>query len=407
MKLHDRRALLKFLAASPLLARLPPAHGSVDEQTLASASEALDVFDLEAAARKQVPPAHWGYLQSGVDGEVTLRANAAAFTRYQLKPRRLVDVSHVDLSTEVLGTRAASPVFFCPIGALRSFHPEGEVAVARAARAKNGIMVMSTQASLAVEEVAAARGAPIWFQLYTTDRFEVTKHLVKRAEAAGCAVVAVTVDLPAGRNTETAIRLRRADTRTCSACHMVDERGSPRTPLASRPMFGGLDTRGLAGTSPSLTWDFIKRLKDNTRMKVVLKGIEAAEDAELAVENGADGIIVSNHGGRATESGRGALESLPGVVQGAGGRVPVLMDSGVRRGTDVYKALALGASAVGIGRPYAWGLGAFGQAGVERVLDILNNELRLAMVGCGVRSVREITRGSIIDSAARQAPAAE
>jgi len=136
-------------------------------------------------------------------------------------------------------------------------------------------------------------------------------------------------------------------------------------------------------------------------MKVVLKGIEAAEDAALAVENGADGIIVSNHGGRATESGRGALESLPEVVQGAAGRVPVLMDSGVRRGTDVYKALALGASAVGIGRPYAWGLGAFGQAGAERVLDILNNELRLAMVGCGVRSIREITRGTIIDSAAR------
>ncbi len=148
-------------------------------------------------------------------------------------------------------------------------------------------------------------------------------------------------------------------------------------------MFGGIDTQGLASNSPSLTWDFIKRLKDNTRMKVVLKGIEAAEDAELAVENGADGIIVSNHGGRATESGRGALESLPEVVQGAGGRIPVLMDSGVRRGTDVYKALALGASAVGIGRPYAWGLGAFGQAGAERVLDILNNELRLAMVGCG------------------------
>jgi 4-hydroxymandelate oxidase len=134
---------------------------------------------------------------------------------------------------------------------------------------------------------------------------------------------------------------------------------------------------------------------------VVLKGIEAAEDAELAVEHGADGIIVSNHGGRTTESGRGALESLPEVVQGVRGRVPVLMDGGVRRGTDVYKALALGASAVGIGRPYAWGLGAFGQTGVERVLDILNNELRLAMVGCGVRSIREITRGTIIDLAAR------
>ena len=398
MKLHDRRALLRFLAASPLLAPLMSTEAFADEPALASAAEALDVFDLEAAAQKQVPPAHWGYLQSGVDGDVTLRANATAVARYQLKARRLVDVSHVDLSTEVFGTRAASPIFFCPIGALRSFHPEGEVAVARAAKAKDNIMVMSTQASLAVEEVASARGAPIWFQLYTTDRFEVTKHLLKRAEAAGCPVVTVTIDLPAGRNTETATRLRRTDTRTCSNCHVVDERGNPRTPLASRPMFGGIDTQGLASNSPSLTWDFIKRLKDNTRMKVVLKGIEAAEDAQLAVENGADGIIVSNHGGRVTESGRGALESLPDVVQGVAGRIPVLMDSGVRRGTDVYKALALGASAVGIGRPYAWGLGAFGQAGVERVLDILNNELRLAMVGCGVRSIREITRGTVIQS---------
>src|SRR6185295_19811415 len=229
--------------ARPLLAQLRPAHASEDEPTLASAAEALDVFDLEAVAQKQVPLAHWGYLQSGVDGEVTLRANATAFARYQLKSRRLVDVSHVDLSIEVFGTRAASPIFFCPIGALRSFHPEGEVAVARAARAKNGVMLMSTQASLAVEEVTAARGAPLWFQLYTTDRFEVTKKLLKRAEAAGCPVVAVTVDLPAGRNMETATRMRRADTRTCSACHSVDERGSPKPSLATRPMFGGIDTQ--------------------------------------------------------------------------------------------------------------------------------------------------------------------
>jgi len=248
MKLHDRRALLKFLAASPLLARSVSTNASAEELALASAAEALDVFDLEAAAQKRVPPAHWGYLQSGVDGEVTLRANATAFARYQLKPRRLVDVSHVDSSTEVFGTRAASPIFFCPIGALRSIHPEGEVAVARAARAKNGIMVMSTQASLGVEEVTAARGAPIWFQLYTTDRFEATKKLLKRAEAAGCPVVAVTVDLPAGRNMETAMRLRRADTRTCGDCHSVDERGSPRSSLATRPMFGGIDTQGLAAT---------------------------------------------------------------------------------------------------------------------------------------------------------------
>ena len=393
-----RRALLKFLATSPVLAGLEPfTRALADERSLASAAEALDVFDLEAAASKVLPPAHWGYLQSGVDGDVTLRANQTAFGRYQLRPRRFVDVSHMDMATAVLGMQMASPIVYCPIGSLRAMNPEGEVAVARAAKAKNALQILSTQASFGVEDVTAARGAPVWFQLYTTNQFDATKKLLKRAEAAGCPVVAVTVDTPAGRNTETAIRLRRDDTRTCSACHTVDERGSPRPVLSSKPMFAGLDTQGLGLTSPSLTWDFIQRLKDNTRMKVVLKGIETREDAELAVKHGADGIIVSNHGGRALESGRGTLESLPDVVKGAAGRIPVLMDGGVRRGTDVFKALALGASAVGIGRPYVWGLAAFGQDGAERVLDILNLELRLAMAGCGARSIREISPTSLIE----------
>jgi isopentenyl diphosphate isomerase/L-lactate dehydrogenase-like FMN-dependent dehydrogenase len=156
---------------------------------------------------------------------------------------------------------------------------------------------------------------------------------------------------------------------------------------------------GVALNSPSLTWDFIKRLKDVTKMKVLIKGLESREDAELAVQHGADGIIVSNHGGRATETGRGTLEALPEVIAAVRGRVPVLVDGGVRRGTDVLKALALGATAVGIGRPYVWGLGAFGQPGVERVLDILNNELRLAMAGVGARSLHEITKASIIRKA--------
>jgi isopentenyl diphosphate isomerase/L-lactate dehydrogenase-like FMN-dependent dehydrogenase len=401
-RLHERRALLKFLAASPAIAALAPfTEALADEPTLASAADALDVFDLEAAAQRLLPPAHWGYLQSGVDGEATLRANQAAFARYQLRARRFVDVSRVDLSTEVLGAKLASPIAYCPIGSLRALHPEGEVAVARAARAKGALQMVSTQASFSVEEVAAARGAPVWFQLYTTNQFEVTKKLLKRAEAAGCPVVAVTVDTPAGRNTAAATRKRREDTRNCSGCHTVDERGNQRPGLASKPMFAGIDTQGLGLTSASLTWDFIKRLKDSTRMKVVIKGIESREDAALAVKHGADGIIVSNHGGRALESGRGTIESLPEVVEGVAGRIPVLLDGGVRRGTDVFKALALGASAVGIGRPYAWGLAAFGQAGAARVLEILNLELRLAMVGCGARSVREISADSIIDPALR------
>lgn len=401
MSVIARRALLKFLAASPVFAGLGPISKALaEEHSLTSARDALDIFELEEAARKVVPPAHWGYLMSGVDGDVTLRANEAAFTRYQLRARRMVDVSKVDLGIELFGMKVTSPILFSPIGSMRSMHPEGEVAVGRAAKTKNAIQIVSTQASFPVEQIAEARGAPVWFQLYTTNQFEVTKKLLKRAEAAGCPVVAVTVDTPAGRNTVTAARLRRDDTRMCSGCHVVDDRGYPRPGLNTKPMFAGIETQGLGLTSASLTWDFVKRLKDATRMKVVLKGIEDGEDAAMAVRSGADGIMVSNHGGRSIESGRGTLEALPEVVAGAAGKIPVLFDGGVRRGTDVYKALALGASGVGIGRPYAWGLAAFGQEGAERVLDILNMELRLAMVGCGARSMKEITAKTLIDRGA-------
>jgi isopentenyl diphosphate isomerase/L-lactate dehydrogenase-like FMN-dependent dehydrogenase len=282
-----------------------------------------------------------------------------------------------------------------PSGSLRAIHYEGVIGVARAAKAKNQLHIVSTQMSDVLEDIAAARGAPLWYQLYTTNRIEATRQMVQRAQRAGCTVMAVTVDLPAGRNTVTATRLRREDQRPCMACHQVDDNGNPRAGMATKPMFAGIDPQGLGLASPSLGWDFIRRLKDMTTMKVVIKGIEAEEDAALAVQNGADGIIVSNHGGRALESGRGTIESLPEVVRGAAGKIPVMVDGGVRRGTDVFKALALGASAVGIGRPYAWGLGAFGQAGVERVLDILNLELRLAMVGCGTRTLAEISPHSL------------
>lgn len=240
---------------------------------------------------------------------------------------------------------------------------------------------------------------------FTTSSIDVTRRLVKRAEAAGCPAVAVTIDTPNGRNTVTATRLARTDTRQCAACH-DDATGDRITPrrggnIGIKPMFAGIDMQGVGLTQPSLTWDFVKRLKDMTSMKVVLKDLESGDDAALAVQNGADGIIVSNHGGRATETGRGTIECVAEVSRAVGGRIPLLVDGGLRRGTDVFKALALGANAVGVGRPYVWGLAAFGQQGVERVLDILNNELRLAMIGCGTTSIRQIASSSLIDSARR------
>jgi isopentenyl diphosphate isomerase/L-lactate dehydrogenase-like FMN-dependent dehydrogenase len=396
---NTRRTFIKYLAASPLYAGLPGFAQSFAETAspqavdgaIIRAGDALDVFDFEPLARKNIPPAHWGYLVSGVDGEETLKANRDAYSRYQLRARRMVDVSKIDMSVELLGTRFDSPIILCPLGAQKAFHPDGEIAVARAAKARGHLQILSTVTSTGVEEVIAARGAPVWFQLYTTSSFDISAKLVKRAEAAGCPAVAVTVDLPAGRNIETALRWARTDTRTCTACHAPG--GSP---LFTRPMFSQLDTTGLSITSSSLTWDFIKRLKDVTKMKVLIKGLESGADAKLAVANGADGIILSNHGGRATDTGRGTLECLPEVVAEVRGRVPVIVDGGVRRGTDVLKALALGATAVGIGRPYIWGLGAYGQEGVERVLELLDNELRLAMVGVGARNLNEITRASIV-----------
>jgi 4-hydroxymandelate oxidase len=395
----SRRAFMRFLAASPLYAGLgyfgrsfaQTVSSQAGDALIARAGDALDVFDFEPVAHRNIPPAHWGYLVSGVDGEDTLRANRAAYSLYQLQARRMVDISKIDMSLELFGAKFNSPIILCPLGAQKAFHPEGEIAVAKAARARGHLQILSTVTSTGVEDVIAARGAPVWFQLYTTSSFDVTTKLVKRAEAAGCPAVAVTVDLPAGRNIETALRLARTDTRTCTACHAPG--GSP---LFSRPMFSQIDAAGLQITSSSLTWDFIKRLRDVTQMKILIKGLESGQDAALAVAHGADGIIVSNHGGRATDTGRGSLECLPEIVAAVRGRIPVILDGGIRRGTDVLKALALGATAVGIGRPYIWGLGAYGQPGVDRVLELLDNELMLAMVGVGARNLREITRTAII-----------
>ncbi len=395
--MNDRRAFLRFLAASPLYAGLPHAASALAQTSDAPGTlvgrpqEAFDVFDLERVAHRNIPVAHWGYLMTAVDGEETLKANREAFAHYQLRTRRLVDVSKLDMGMELFGTRYASPIFLCPLGSQKAFQAEGELAVAHAAKSRNALQILSTMTSTPVEDVIKARSGPLWYQLYTTNDFDVAIKLAQRAEAAGCAAIAVTVDLPAGRNTETLSRAIAADTRQCTACHAPGG-----APMSTRPMFSGLDAGRLLNSSPSLTWDFIKRLKDATKMKVLVKGLESGEDAGLALKYGCDGVMVSNHGGRATETGRGTLECLPEVVAAVKGRIPVLVDGGIRRGTDALKALALGATAVGIGRPYIWGLGAFGQPGVERTMDLLNNELRLAMAGIGARSLREITPAALI-----------
>ena len=380
-----RREFLKFLAGSPLLTSYSAFSQEVEEtlgEKLTNPEQVINVFEMEAIAREKVPPAHFGYLISGVDSDTTLRANREGYTRFQIHPRRLVDVSgSTDMSVNVLGAEARSPIFLSPIGSTGGFHRDADVGAARAAAAKGHHMILSTQASSPIEDVVQARGeGSVWFQLYSTNRWEYTVAMLRRAEAAGCTAVCLTVDLPGGRNTETSAVLAREDDRFCEECHYGQ----------AKPMFDGLDMQGVGLVDASLTWNVIGRIKDVTNMKVLIKGIEVGPDAALAVQYGADGIILSNHGARATDTGRGTIECLPEVIAAVNGRIPVIIDGGIRRGTDVFKALALGASAVGIGRPYCWGLGAFGQAGVERVLDLLNRELAITMRGSGTPPIAAI-----------------
>lgn len=404
-RLHDRREFLRFLAASPLLAGVPVSAiagalgqtssvAPANPDVITSPADALSVLDFEAAARKALPPAHWGYMATGVDDDATLRANREGFSHYQIRPRRLVDVRKTNLTTDLFGTGWETPIFVCPVGGHKMFHPEGEIAVARAAKVKRHLQILSTVTTSSVEDVIKARGGPIWYQLYPTSRWDVRQKLVKRAEDAGCPVLVLTVDLSGGRNLETADRFKKIDTRRCEACH---EPG-PTAVFKRRPMFDGIDMTGVGVNDPALTWDDVRRLKDSTRMKLVLKGLDTHEDAELCLKYGVDGIIVSNHGGRATETGRATIDALPEVVQAVGGRIPVMVDGGFRRGTDIFKALALGARAVGVGRPYIWGLSAFGQTGVEAVLEILRRELDLVMRQSGVRSIREISAAYVTSS---------
>jgi isopentenyl diphosphate isomerase/L-lactate dehydrogenase-like FMN-dependent dehydrogenase len=395
---------MRFLAASPLFVhrtasalaqeiaaeRLPdPMVWAPRElnHLISDPKEALDVFDFELVAKKNVPPAHFGYMVTGIDDEVTLRANREGFLKFQLRPRRLVDVSAIDMTVDILGAKYDSPIVVAPTSSNRAFHPDGEVAVARAARTGSHLQILSTVATTSIEEATAARGAPVWFQLYPTRKWEVAEALVTRAERAGSPVVVVTVDGPSPVNWETLARLRRGDSRQCDGCHGR----TFQEYVARKPNFDGIDLSGVTTlNATNLTWESIKRLRDTVKMKIVLKGILAHEDAKLAAGIGIDGIIVSNHSGRVVDTGRGTIEILPEIVDAVGGRVPVLVDSGFRRGTDIVKALAMGAQAVCVGRPYLWGLGAFGQAGVERVLEILRNETRAAMQQVGAASIEQL-----------------
>ena len=394
---HHRRAFLTFLAGSPYIAALGGVRAFAQQapeiaDVITDPKGAFSVMDFEEAARRKVLPGHWAYMVSGVDDDATVRANRDGYKHIQLRPRRLRDATKVDIRTELFGTMYNSPVFTCPTGGEKFFHPEGELAVARATKSRGTMQMLSTSTSIGVEDVNAAHGRPVWYQLYAPASWEACEKIVRRVEAAGCPVIALTVDNTTGRNSETYLRTRPKDLKQCAVCHAGGQVGPS---IKERKMYDGIDMTGIATQNPAMTWEFVDRLRRATSVKLFIKGIDTREDARLAVEHGIDGILVSNHGGRSTETGRSTIEALPEIVNEVGNRIPVMVDGGVRRGTDVFKALALGAKAVGIGRPFLWGLGAFGQAGVDRVLEILQGELKLVMGNCGTQTVAAIDRSYV------------
>ncbi len=419
----DRRDFLRFIAGSPLLAAVGLDAHILRDLTSASpkraatalslvqqalqtpliirkASEALDVFDFEPVAREKIPVAHWAYLASGTDDDGTIRANRDGFERWALKPRRLIDVQKIDAGVTLIGTHYPTPIVINPVGSQKAFHPLGEIAVARAAKAKDHLQVLSTVATTSIEDAISARGATVWFQLYHQPDWARTRQMVERAERAGSAAVVFTVDLNSGSNRETMIRGARLDSRTCTNCHLGGApipgiKGGSAGDNRRKPNLNGYPALTPIPEVGTPSWEFIDRLKSATKMKVWIKGIVTREDAEIAMQHGVDGLFVSNHGGRADNSLRATITLLPEVVEGVAGRAPIICDGGFRRGTDVFKAMALGASSIGIGRPYIWGLGAFGQEGVETVLQLLRNEFELVMRQMGTTSIAAITRNFV------------
>ena len=376
-----RRRFLQFVGASPLWAAPAMADGAT-APPITSAAQALNVFELQEVAAKNIPPAHYGYLMTGVHDDKTVAANAAGYSRWGLRARRLVDVSKIDIGVTLFGQRFASPVALCPLSAQRAFHPDGELASAGAAKARGALQMLSTVSSTSIEEVTKARGAPVWFQVYPTSDIEVAKALVRRADAAGAGAIVLTLDLQGGgMRRETMQRLARLDDRPCEACH-----GTPTeraTQNLRRPNYQGIDTsRVRTFSAPAFTWDYVSTLRAVTKSPLLEKGIMTGEDARLALRRGADGIIAT-------------VEALPEVVAAVGGKAPIIVDGGIRRGTDVFKAMALGADAVAIGRPYIWGLGAFGEDGVATAMRLIDDELLEAMRQCGVTRLADLGKANI------------
>jgi len=360
---------------------------------MADLDSILRVDAFEARARELLPREVYDYYAGGAEDERTLALNRAAFGRWLFRPRRLVDASGVDPSVELLGSRLSFPVALAPAAYHRLAHPDGEVATARAAGSAGTLMVASTVATRTVEEIAAASSGPVWLQLYVFRDRGLSEALVRRAEACGCGAVVLTVDVPVQGKRE---RDRRNRFRLPEGVEMANFAGLPQARMPQGEG-SGLDAFIAAQFDPSLTWDAVEWLREISSLPVVVKGILTGEDARRAVERGASAVIVSNHGGRQLDGAIPTMLALPEVVGAVEGRIPVLLDGGVRRGSDAVKALALGARAVLIGRPYLWGLAAGGEAGVARVLEILREEVERTLALLGRPRAEEVGPEAVVE----------
>jgi 4-hydroxymandelate oxidase len=346
--------------------------------------EPLNVADFERLAEARLDPGAWGYFAGGAGDEQTLRENVMAFARWQLRPRMLVDVGETSAETHVLGTPVSMPVLVAPTAFHRMAHPDGEPGTARAAAAAGTIMCLSTLATSTPAEVAAAApGAPRWFQLYVFRDRGVSRSLIDQAAGAGFGALVLTVDAPVlGR--------RERDLRT--GFRLPSEIRVPSVVEAAGAWGGGTPLDLLGWIDPTLSWRDLERLAGESPLPVIVKGVLGPEDARLSVEHGAAAVVVSNHGGRQLDGVPAALDVLPEVVDAVDGRAEVLVDGGVRRGTDVVKALALGARAVLAGRAVLWGLAVGGAEGAQRVLELLRAETENALALTGCASPDAVTR---------------
>ena len=351
--------------------------------------ELINLFDFEEQARQKLPRMAYDYYASGGSDEITLRENHAAYERIRLRPRVLRDISKRDLTTTVLGETISMPIMVAPTAFHCMAHSEGEVAAARAAGKAKTIMILSTLATCSIEEVMAEATGPVWFQLYYYKDRNATLSLLQRAESAGCTAIALTVDAQIWGRRERDVKNRFRLPQGLSIKNLMT---SGKGDFPKEEADSGLASYVSWQFDPAMSWKDVDWLCANTRLPVLLKGVLHPEDARLAVDHGAAGLIVSNHGGRQLDTVPATIDALPDIVEAVDGRIEVLIDGGIRRGTDVVKAIALGAKAVGVGRPIIWGLAVNGEEGAAHVLQILRRDFDLSMRLCGFNAVVEIDK---------------